>query len=111
MAISFGDNVRVADTPLTASLGLAGLTGVVHGETTPSVTGVEVIGDLISDYAFNVVFDGRDDALWFAAELLEFIDHAPGTVIRIGDKQFNRKADGEWISAPPTKQRPWWKFW
>ena len=42
MAISFGDNVRVLTTQLTTALGLAGLTGAVYGETTPSDTGVEV---------------------------------------------------------------------
>mgnify|MGYP000285989531 CR=1 FL=1 len=80
MAIAFGDNVRVVSTPLTVSLGLAGLTGAVYGETTPSVTGVEVIGGAAHDYAINVQLDGRDESLWFAPELLEFVDHAPGTV-------------------------------
>lgn len=37
MVISFGDNVRVVSTPLTVTVGLAGL---VYGETTLSVTGV-----------------------------------------------------------------------
>ena len=53
-SISFGDHVRVRSTPLTEERGLAGLDGNVHGETTPSVTGVEVIGELKSDYAINV---------------------------------------------------------
>ena len=54
MAISFGDNVRVVSTPLTVSLGLAGLTGQVYGETSPSVTGVEAVGETSKDYAINV---------------------------------------------------------
>src|SRR5438128_899357 len=99
MAISFGDNVRVASTPLTVSLGLAGLTGQVYGETTPSITGVEVIGGAAADYAINVQLDGRDKSLWFAPELLEFVDHAPGTEIVIGNKRLVRTASGEWVEG------------
>ena len=113
MAISFGDNVRVASTPLTDSLGLAGLTGAVYGETTPSVTGVEVVGQTGEDYAINVQLDGRDESIWFAAELLEFIDHAPGTEIVIGNKRAVRAASGEWIEdqPQPKSSKPWWRFW
>ncbi|MBX6312193.1 MAG: hypothetical protein IRY99_04640 [Isosphaeraceae bacterium] len=99
MAISFGDNVRVASTPLTVSLGLAGLMGQVYGETTPSVTGVEVVGRSAADYAVNVQLDGRDESLWFAPELLEFVDHAPGTEIVIGNKRLVRTASGEWVEG------------
>jgi hypothetical protein len=95
MAFSFGDNLRVASTPLTVSLGLAGLTGPVHGATTPSVTGVEVIGGAAADYAINVQLDGQ--SLWFAPALLEFVDHAPGTEIVIGNKRLVRSASGEWV--------------
>ena len=55
--ISFGDNVRVRDVPATQAMDLAGLTGNVHGETTPSLTKVEVIGDLKEDYAINVFIE------------------------------------------------------
>jgi hypothetical protein len=99
MAISFGDNVRVASTPLTSSLGLAGQTGAVYGETTPSVTGVEVIGGAAADYAINVQLDGPDQSLWFASDLLEFVDHAPGTEIVIGNKRMVRSASGEWVEG------------
>ncbi|HJT79237.1 MAG TPA: hypothetical protein VJ739_18720 [Gemmataceae bacterium] len=99
MGISFGDNVRVVSTPLTVSLGLAGLTGQVYGETTPSVTGVEVIGGAAVDYAINVRLVGRDDSLWFAPELLEFVDHAPGTEVVIGTKRLVRTASGEWVKG------------
>jgi hypothetical protein len=99
MAISFGDNVRVTSTPLTVSLGLAGLTGQVYGETTPSVTGVQVIGATGEDYAINVQLDGRPDSVWFAPALLEFIDHAPGTEITIGTKRLVRSASGEWVDG------------
>jgi hypothetical protein len=113
MSISFGDNVRVASTPLTTALGLAGLTGQVYGETTPSVTGIEVIGETKDDYAINVQLDERNETLWFVADLLEFVDHAPGTEIVVGDKRFVRSASGEWVPDEPQKttQRPWWQFW
>jgi hypothetical protein len=90
------DNVRVVSTPLTKSLGLAGLEGVINGETTPSQTGVEVVGELLEDYAINVQLKGQADTLWFANQLLEFVDHAPGTVIEIGNKRLIRAPSGEW---------------
>src|SRR5580704_14574862 len=82
----FGDHVRIRTTPLTAQLGLAGLIGTVYGETTPSVTGVEVIGDVTDDYAVNVMIEDRHEALWFGPQLIEFVDHAAGSEIRIGSK-------------------------
>ena len=41
----------------------------------------DVIGGAANDYAINVQLDGRGEPLWFAPELLEFVDHAPGTEI------------------------------
>jgi hypothetical protein len=89
------DNVRIVRTPETESLGFAGETGSCHGFTTPSITGVEVVGGDESDLAFNVHF-GENDA-WFAPELVEFVDHAPGSTISIGDRTFVRTKDGAWI--------------
>lgn len=97
---SFGDNVRIRGTPLTESLGLAGLTGNVYGETTPSVTGVEVIGEVTEDFAINVMIEARNEQLWFAPQLVEFIDHAVGAEMRIGNRHFVREASGEWIELP-----------
>lgn len=102
--IRFGDNVRVRDTELTRELDLAGLVGQVYGETTPSVSGVAVIGQPAADHAINVHFDGRADTVWFAASLLELIDHAPGTEIRIGDQCLVREADGRWRDVPPANR-------
>jgi len=42
-SISFGDRVRVRATPATEAAGLLGLVGDVYGETTPSVTGVQIV--------------------------------------------------------------------
>ena len=118
---SFGDNVRIVTTPLTAERGLAGAAGEVHGETTPSVTKVEVIGVLTSDYALNVYFADRHEGFWFAPELVEFVDHAPGSTMSLdlpgGRKTWRRAADGEWIeetgapAAPAPPKRRWWKLW
>ncbi len=107
--ISFGDNVAVRAAPETVRLGLAGMTGQVYGETTPSVTGVEVVGDVQDDYAINVFLKERDEALWFARDLLEFVDHAPGTEIRLGGvaKKWTRNAQGEWVEeAAPAAPVP-----
>src|SRR5262245_29504045 len=81
--ISFGDHVRLLSTPETEALGAAGRVGQVFGETTPSVSGVKVVGQLVGDYALNVHFEGLIDTFWFAPELLEIVDHAAGTEIRL----------------------------
>ena len=109
--ITFGDNVRVRSTPETEALGVAGQVGQVYGETTPSVTGVAVIGRLGGDYALNVHFEGRTDTLWFAPELLEFVDHAAGSEIRLDGvpKTWTRSASGEWVES--SQKKPWWRFW
>ena len=117
MAISFGDNVRVRSTPLTERMGLANLVGNVFGETTPSVTGVEVIGDSEGSRAINVFFEDRNKGFWFAPELLEFVDHAPGAEIRLDGvpKKWVRSSDGDWTEFDASKEKPktsaWWKFW
>ena len=33
---------------------------------------------------------------WFSAELVEFVDHAPGTAPSIANKSWVRRADGTW---------------
>lgn len=116
--ISFGDNVRVLSTPVTQDKGLAGLAGSVFGETTPSVTGVSVIGESKSDYAINVHFESLKQDFWFAPELLELVDHAEGTVITLKGvpKKWTRTKTGEWLeesaeSPAEVKKNPWWKFW
>ena len=116
--IGFGDSVRVLAAPVTEAAGLAGLQGQVLGETTPSVTGVDVVGSAVSDYAINVHFEELDRSIWFAPDLLELVDHAPGTTITLDgldgvDKRWTRAADGEWIEEPieSSKRKPWWGLW
>jgi hypothetical protein len=101
-SVEFGDNVRIARTPLTQAAGVAGLVGQIYGETTPSVTGVEVIGDASADYAVNVFFEDRNESLWFAVNLLEFVDHGPGITIEIGEPptKWVRTEEGEWKQVP-----------
>ena len=97
MAISFGDNVRVVKTSLTIAHGLAGLVGQVYGETHPSVTGCEVIGEVVDDYAIAVQLDGQSESLWFSSALLEFVDHNAGAEAVVGSKRWVRSASGEWV--------------
>ena len=108
--ISFGDNVRVRSTPVTEECGLAGLSGQVYGETTPSVTGVEVIGEIKTDYAIDVFFESQKKSYWLTSELLEFVDHAAGTEITLEGvpKKWVRAPSGDWIEH---SKKPWWKFW
>jgi hypothetical protein len=107
----FGDNVRIGMAPATESLGVAGLTGQVYGETTPSVTGVEVVGELREDYAINVFLKDRNESFWFARERVEFVDHAPGTVIQIGDKELARTETGGWQEVLSTKAKCGLRSW
>ena len=116
-AISFGDTVRVRTTSVTKDAELAGLVGTVYGETTPSVTGVDVIGELEADYAINVYFEEKGAGVWFEPRLLEFVDHGAGAEIQLEGvtKKWVRSEDGEWVEhstgAQSGKNRPWWKFW
>ncbi len=113
---SFGDNVRIRAAPETEANGLARSVGKVFGWTTPSETGVDVIGALTSDYAVNVYFEERQESFWFAPELVEFIDHAPGTEVSIdgAQKKWVRTGQGEWVeesSKHRSIRKPWWQFW
>ena len=116
-AISFGDTVRVIATRVTTDAGYADLVGTVYGETTPSVTGVEVIGDVKGDYAINVYFKEKDTSVWFDPGLLQFVDHGAGQEITLDgvEKKLVRNEDGEWVEHPAGRRsdgnRPWWKFW
>ena len=109
--IGFGDNVRVRETPATQVAGVAGLIGNVHGETTPSVTNVGVIGDLDEDYALNVYFEDRGEGFWFTPDQLEFLNHAVGTEITLDgvDKRWVRNESGGWDEFPTGEKRK--SFW
>src|SRR5687768_3215953 len=96
MSISFGDNVKILQSEETDKLGISGKTGQVYGVTTPSVTGVEVIGETEEDYAINVSIKEVGNEFWFASHLLEFIDHGEGTEIVIGNHRAVRRTDGNW---------------
>lgn len=94
--ISFGDRVRIRSQPVTDELGLGNAVGIIHGFTTPSVTGVTVIGHAKGDYALNVFFENRNEGFWFDPALVEFVDHAPGSEMTVGDKKWIRSAGGDW---------------
>jgi hypothetical protein len=102
---TFGDNVRVRPSPETEARGVAALLGQVYGETMPSVTGVAVIGEITRDHALNVHFEGRTETLWFAPELLEFVDHAAGAEIRLdgAPKKWVRSCYGQLNRYTPAE--------
>ena len=81
--------VRIRTTPETEALGVAGLWGLVFGETRPSDSGVRVIGTVTHDYAIAVHLDAREETLWFTPELVE----------RVGPPE---RARGAWA----VNQRP-----
>lgn len=94
----FADRVRIKSTEETERLGLAGRVGQVLGFTTPSSTGVALIGSKSKDYAINVHFGDLDEGFWFADELVELVDHSPGTTISLDgqNKEWVRLPNGEW---------------
>lgn len=108
--ICYGDNVRIRRTPETERLGIADTIGNVYGETTPSESHVEVIGELRSDYALNVYFDSLQKSYWFAPGMLEFVDHAPGTEVHVHGSPFKsvRQRDGTWKDVPIEPARGSW---
>ncbi len=111
--ITFGDNVRVRATPITESAGIAGRQGNVHGVTKPSVSGVEVLGELSSDQAVHVFFDDLKRGYWLDPSLVEFVDHGPGAGIRLKGvpKQWTRAADGAWLESKRwLGPREWWAW-
>jgi hypothetical protein len=95
LSISIGDTVRVVSSS-DAPKELSGRVGQVYGQTSPSATGIKVIGKMVSDTAYNVQFPEIKGIFWLAPKLLEFVDHAPDTQISIGKKSFIRNASGEW---------------
>ena len=88
----------------TRKLGIAGLSGSVYGETTPSASGVEVVGMARDDFALNVMLEHRQEQIWLAPDLVEFVDHAPGTEMTIGDRRFVRAATGQWDERRGDRQ-------
>jgi hypothetical protein len=96
-----GDRVRIAATPETIAAGYADPTGTCYGFTTPSVTGVEVVGPASGDDALKVGFDDRTTA-WFDPSLVVFLDVNAGQVATIGDKRFVRGPTGEWVETPDS---------
>jgi hypothetical protein len=92
---NFGDRVRIRSSPETEAVGVAGLEGDVYGFTTPSSTGVTVVGGAPDDYALNVSIEGHG-ALWFRPDLVEIIHHNAGLEIRVGNVTAVRRPDGSW---------------
>ena len=102
---NFADRVRIRASEETERLGLAGREGHVHGWTTPSVTGVTVIGSPAEDYAVNVHLDELDEAFWFSDDLVETLDYGAGAVISLDQHEVEwvRLASGEWEERPRSR--------
>jgi hypothetical protein len=98
--VSFGDRVRIVRDPATEAAGFAGRLGVVYGWTTPSVTSVDVVGGPDAEAAYNVGFEDEGVDAWFAARLVELVDHSPGLEITIGNRRLVRDESGAWQEQP-----------
>ena len=102
MEITFGDRVRIRHTETTETLGIAGQMGIVNGRTNPSATGVEVIGNSSKDLAIAVTLEEQTKQLWFAEEILEFVDHGPGTTVEVAGRKLIRDQHGVWREVKPN---------
>jgi hypothetical protein len=102
MEITFGDRVRIRPTETTETLGVAGQMGIVNGRTAPSITGVEVIGDSYKDLAIAVALEAQTKQLWFAEEVLEFVDHGAGTTVEVAGRKLIRDEHGRWRELKPN---------
>jgi hypothetical protein len=96
---SFGDRVRIKESPETIAAGVAGLEGDVYGFTTPSVTGIVVVGGSPDDYALNVSVESHDAELWFRPDLVEFLHHNAGSEMIVGTTKAVRQANGSWLET------------
>jgi len=88
------------------------MVGSVFGETTPSITGNEVIGDSEENHAIHVFFDDTKRGFWFVPELLEVIDHASGAEIRlkgVPTATWIRSPTGGWEKIDAVDVKPWWE--
>jgi hypothetical protein len=88
--------VRIKSVPETDRLGLSGKLGHIYGFTTPSSTNPAVIGELLEDYALSVYFEDTGQQLWFAHQLLEYLDHDPSLEATIGGRRLFYTSDGRW---------------
>jgi len=91
---SFGDRVRIKESSETLAAGIAGLDGDIYGVTTPSVTGVQVVGGSPDDCAVNVSIAGHGDTFWISPDLVEVLHHNAGMEMRVGNVKAVRRADG-----------------
>jgi hypothetical protein len=90
---------------------VAGRTGNVFGETTPSRSDVTVIGNPSRDWALNVFFEELNQSFWFAEDLLEFLDHGPGSTITLDGvpKKWVRQESGEWLESDAPAEGSLWQ--
>ena len=97
MEISFGDTVKVLSTEQTEEAGLAGKTGGILGETSPSSTGVTYFGDAKNDYVVNVEFLDINEEYWFTPDLLEIVS-----------EKNNKETSTQ---TKTVEQKKWWQVW
>ena len=110
---TFGNLVTIKESLETDELELSNKTGEIYGETTPSITEVEVIGDLMADYAINVYFDDLNESFWFAPGLLEPIELDDDFEVEMSIENTTWIKTKEGWSEPQFKgpNKAWWKFW
>lgn len=84
--------------PETLAAGCADQVGKCYGFTTPSITGVAVVGSGAEDKALSVTFDDGT-SVWIAPSLVVVIDVGAGQTATVGDRRLVRLPTGEWVDA------------
>ena len=103
------DHVRVVENEHTRLAGIANQEGVVHGFTTPSVTGLASIGPLREDFAWNVYIESLGADFWLDPSSIVFVSRPESITITVGGETITYKSDMDLEYVEPRK--PWWKFW
>ncbi len=109
--LAFGDNVRVKETADMLHEGIAGLEAVVHGFTTPSVTGMEPIGALQDDFALNVYVTSLQKDYWLDPSNIELISRPETMEIKVAGKTIRVTQKDGVYKEEIIEERPWWRFW
>ena len=95
----FGDRVRIKESPETLAAELAGLEGDVYGFTTPSATGVTVVGGAPDDHALSVFVESKGTDFWVRPDLIEFLHVNAGSEVVVGNVKAVRQPDGTWLET------------
>lgn len=110
-SLGFGDIVRIVQTPEMTQAKIAGLEGEIYGFTTPSASGVSVIGSLANDFAWNIHIPSLNQEFWLDPSNIELVHHPETIELTIGSKTIRATRTENGYIEEIVSSQPWWKFW